>query len=777
MTANQVQTFLTSKGSGLAKKSWNGKRASDIIYQAAQDWGINPQVILATLQKEQSLVTDPNPDSVQLRSAMGYGCPDNGSCSSDFSGFSYQVNNGTWQLRFNFERAKGNDDWYNSSIRYACNQTTNFYSAPLLPGNTVTFKRNTAFSGTKDKTITIANAATASMYCYTPHVGPYSETGYSGSYNFVTSFESWFGSTQAQIGMTDLIIESQPFTDAATTIKFSLTNYTKTTLNLGTIGIAARDPNNLNVDFDYIDKVTIQPGKTFNYTGTKTLNGAEGEYHFWVGRRVNNIWQSPTFGDFNQSGSDDVYKDIGKKPTLTSSLQLSPTVIHANESFTPTFTIKNNSLLYSLTLNNVGVSIRNSKGKNYDAPYGTNVTIAAGQTYTFSQPHSLPSGNYQLQVTTNRNGYGWSYSFPENEVSGLTRALSISVKNQVTMTSGLSIDTVNGHAGNITTGTFTIKNFGTSSVNIGDIGIAVRNQKNQNYDLPYATNVSLAAGQELTVSKSRSLPAGAYHFWVANYRNGQGWSNTYPVGEDVGITRAVDISIKDQLTLVEELGVDTGNGHGGNDVASTFKVKNFGSTPLTLNYIGVSVRDSNGKNYDFPYDTDVSIAAGQTYTFNKSRLLPAGSYQLEIATHRDGYGWTNSYPTNETTSLIRTKKITLKDQVTMTGGLSIDAGNGHAGAIVTGAFTIKNYGTTSINIGDVGIAVRNQKNQNYDLPYATNVTLAPGQELTVTKSRALPAGTYHFWTANYRNGYGWKDNYPSSEDGSVARSVNITILP
>src|SRR5690606_19539992 len=82
MSRAQIQSFLESKGSKLATYKDQGPNetkkelASYLIWHAAQIWSINPQVILATLQKEQSLITNPNPSSIALRSAMGYDCPD-----------------------------------------------------------------------------------------------------------------------------------------------------------------------------------------------------------------------------------------------------------------------------------------------------------------------------------------------------------------------------------------------------------------------------------------------------------------------------------------------------------------------------------------------------------------------------------------------------------------------------------------------------------------------------------------------------------------------------
>ena len=75
MSEADIQTFLEYKGSYLAdyyetRDSYigpnndvavKGWRASKIIRQVADWYGVNPQVILATLQKEQSLVTNPAP--------------------------------------------------------------------------------------------------------------------------------------------------------------------------------------------------------------------------------------------------------------------------------------------------------------------------------------------------------------------------------------------------------------------------------------------------------------------------------------------------------------------------------------------------------------------------------------------------------------------------------------------------------------------------------------------------------------------------------------------
>lgn len=235
MSAGQIQSFLVSKGSGLAnmnfvlqcygsdsqERAWYTAAgatcdtpipASHIIYYAAQIYGINPKVVLATMQKEQSLTTAPNPASWQLNQAMGYACPTSGNCEGT-SSFPYQIDSGTWALRWHYERANGNLTWWRTSTSWTCGTEKKYYKPNLYPGQNVRFYDEADRHYT---TFHMYSAATSALYCYTPHaynnfpgcipVWGVSYTSerpvvgnvgncYSGSYNFVYWFEVWFGST------------------------------------------------------------------------------------------------------------------------------------------------------------------------------------------------------------------------------------------------------------------------------------------------------------------------------------------------------------------------------------------------------------------------------------------------------------------------------------------------------------------------------------------------------------------------------------------------------
>ena len=162
--------------------------AARIIAKVAQACGINPQVLIVMLQKEQGLVTDTSPTAKQYRAAMGQGCPDAAPCDVAHYGFFNQVHGAAWQLK-----------------RYANPPGTSSAFTWYAPGKTsnIRYHPNAACGSSP---VYIANNATAALYYYTPYQ-PNSaalEAGQGlgdscsayGNRNFFQYFTNWFGSTQ-----------------------------------------------------------------------------------------------------------------------------------------------------------------------------------------------------------------------------------------------------------------------------------------------------------------------------------------------------------------------------------------------------------------------------------------------------------------------------------------------------------------------------------------------------------------------------------------------------
>lgn len=168
MSRGQIQAFLEARGGlgELVTTDVNGevKRASDIIFEAAQEFELNPQFLLALLQREQSLVDADNPTERQLAWAMGYAVCDD--CSKEdpliqkFKGFGNQVHYAAKRIR-------------NSYLADLASR--GFTVSGIGPGITTTI------NGTA---IVPANHATAALYTYTPHLH--------GNANFVKIWQRWF---------------------------------------------------------------------------------------------------------------------------------------------------------------------------------------------------------------------------------------------------------------------------------------------------------------------------------------------------------------------------------------------------------------------------------------------------------------------------------------------------------------------------------------------------------------------------------------------------------
>lgn len=156
----------------------SGETAAHIIWQAAQDYEINPQVLIVLLQKETSLITDPIPNNYDYRKATGYGCPDTAACSSEYYGFKNQVRNAAALFSTVL-----NGGWTNYP----------------LGKNYIQYNPNASCGGS---VVNIRSLATSALYRYTPYqpnegaIAAGYGTAYCGAYgnrNFYLYFEDWFG--------------------------------------------------------------------------------------------------------------------------------------------------------------------------------------------------------------------------------------------------------------------------------------------------------------------------------------------------------------------------------------------------------------------------------------------------------------------------------------------------------------------------------------------------------------------------------------------------------
>lgn len=227
--ASGIQRFLEAKGSVLANTSPDFlvklrepeqslkerlpdprpnlgrlRTAAELIFDAASHNGLNPQVILATLQKEQSLINKNFASGTDLKRALdrslGFGCPDGGLCGEIFLGFYHQLFGNfdaegnrfigmpaSLMRSFNYEAGgarvgrgpmvDGANNAFGSSARVRSARVGDLIVLENTQGG--------PNSAPATQSVTLSNFATAALYRYTPHV-------YNGNFNFWKFFNEWF---------------------------------------------------------------------------------------------------------------------------------------------------------------------------------------------------------------------------------------------------------------------------------------------------------------------------------------------------------------------------------------------------------------------------------------------------------------------------------------------------------------------------------------------------------------------------------------------------------
>lgn len=229
MSPSDIQAFLSTQGAGCVPASdgtpclkdftvtsptrtstycqpYQGaanEPAAQVIYKVAQACGINPRVLLVTMQKEQTLVNRRTAGSAAVYAkAMGFACPDTAPCDPASGGFAVQV----YLAANQFQKYRA----LPKSYRFQPNATNLIPYHPTDP-----FATNPGGCGGSQ--VTIRSQATAGLYNYTPYqpnaaalaagagLGDVCSTY--GNRNFWRFFVDWFGSPvqQAPVGAADFV--------------------------------------------------------------------------------------------------------------------------------------------------------------------------------------------------------------------------------------------------------------------------------------------------------------------------------------------------------------------------------------------------------------------------------------------------------------------------------------------------------------------------------------------------------------------------------------------
>jgi hypothetical protein len=662
---NGMTTQLSGGSTCLAtyqdtEPSWNGSawqyganvNASKIIADAAVQWGINPEVIISTLEKEESLIDGTSCDSWRYQSAMGYACPDSGGCSSEYAGFTRQVLWGSYQLEFNEQRSYGNTAWDGDGDITYTGYMTQGLRARCASCQAVEYDGNATIDGTS---LYLDNGSTASLYSYTPHLNQ----------SFPGIFEGWFGSTiliDAPITLSQGLQLSESTTGHlgdTVTGTYKVENIGNASIEAGDFGVCGR-MNGQNFDFGLANNQSIAPNQTvtISYSRQLTTIGSLSVFICAYNQALGG-WTNGNYPyDFTDSMARQASLTVLDNPLITTGVSLSPSTPAAGQLVTATMSI-HNAGSSTATIGGMFVSGRDAAGDNMDFPMDPNVSIAAGATYTYSKSRTFPApGAYSFTIV-NWSGTAYTTNWPDSASTSIVRQVSTTVLNNPLITSGISLSPSDPAVGQPVTATMTVHNASATAVNIGLMAVAARDPNGSNVDFPGDANVSIPAGSDYTYSKTTTfVTPGNTSLFIANLLNGN-WSGNYPLSASSAIVRQMSVNVLNNPLITSGITLTPSNPTVGQSVTATITIHNASASPVNVGLMAVAARGPNGSNVDFPGDANVTIPASSDYTYSKSTMFAAsGRYTLFIANLRNGM-WSSSYPLSANSSIIRQTSINL----------------------------------------------------------------------------------------------------------------------
>jgi len=697
----------------------NGKTSVQIIYDAAQEFAINPKVLIVLLQKEQGLVTDTWPLSIQYRSATGYGCPDTAVCDSQYYGLTNQIR---WSARM---------------FRAIMNASPTWYTPYLVGDNYIQYNPDQSCGGSN---VIIQNRATQSLYNYTPYQPNQGAldsgwgTAYCGAYgnrNFYLYFTDWFGSTQDNSPLVVSPITPSTYlagTGQPINVSYTVRNPSSYPIVVPTIGVSNR-LNGAFYDFGITNNVSFAANETKTFNGV-FFPGQSGTYTMTAVYNMSSNWWGGASTNVNV-----------EKPVLsiTKPITVSPEFPLINTPHQVTFSIKNTGRVEANLTHLMATNTSNGVAFGYKSD--NMVILAPGQTYDYTDTRT---------GTSNAQQHAWaSYMLPTGEWYGVGDAIDFRsyltpAKTEISqpMNTTPQYPIVNQQ----TNVRFKVKNTGDQPIRYDNIGVAVtRTSDGSRFDYTSQPNTVVNGNSEFTYTASRTLPTkDVYSFVITGSLDGLTWGSSYVGTESSAALKIATVNTYNTPANIQVITpMSSMTKKQGELVTLTYTVRNTGDQPTGNISLAFYCR-VYGQYCDIPGDT-VNLGFNEEHTVTRIvSYTSAGDYALQPLRYWSGV-WEN-FGTPSTLSIQSFQPT----QNTFTASLNLSNSTTTIGSPVSATFTLKNNSGIDLQVPRYAVAAR--LNGFYDFGFNNWFFIKAGETLTFT-AQFIPtrSGTYDLFPVTLMN--------------------------
>ncbi|HEU4871460.1 MAG TPA: hypothetical protein VFT44_00075, partial [Pyrinomonadaceae bacterium] len=241
-----------------------------------------------------------------------------------------------------------------------------------------------------------------------------------------------------------LQVSGQTCVGGVLSAQFTVTNRGNAAITLNRLSAGGR-LNNDNTgaggfpDFPFATNVTLNPGASFNYTGSQTLTRT-GNYSFFVAyQKTDGSWVTnvPADAGVSNTASASVTSSCSSgtpNPMVSASLTISPVGPYfTGVTLTARFTITNRgnaAITFSRLLAGGRLNGDNScSGGCPDFSFDSNITLNAGASYNYTGTQLISrTGSYAFYVAYQKTDGSWVTNVPAD--AGVTNTANISVGTQ-----------------------------------------------------------------------------------------------------------------------------------------------------------------------------------------------------------------------------------------------------------------------------------------------------------------------------------------------------------
>lgn len=640
----------------MAEASFGGKSAADIIHKAAQDYSINPQVLIVLLQKEQGLITDGFPNSQQYNTATGFGCPDNADCDADYFGLEKQIRKASALFR---EVLDGG--WTNYPVGM----------------NYIQYNPAASCGGSN---VNIANRATSSLYRYTPYQPNQAalNAGYGtapcgayGNRNFYLYFTDWFGGTHDdKLNISrDLWVSPgslHAIQNKTISVSFKIKNTSGTARTISSIGVAVRDADKNNLNFPFVS-VTLRPGESYEYFQRRSFDDA-GKYNMWISAKLpGGYWsRSWPYSAPTVSVRDQVFTiDYTPNITQTRNIYFSRSNTYTTEDLSAASVAITNNEHAAAIIPSLKLRAVHESGDFFDFPTVKNINIEPGDTYEYFQRRVLSkAGKYNLRVMSimPKTGEDWLTNYPQADSLAISPSLNINILEvpKVNLVRDLYVSPDPILVGQNVGASYVIKNNSADIVSIKELSILTVDDLGNKKYFPSVENITIQPGQKYKYYEYSNIPTpGKHTFTVIAKINSDLWTTNWPINTNNSTKSKVTLKSRlPKLYITRNAWHSPVNSKIHQTKAMSFVITNKDSRPIVIPRIGMAVRDRSGANVNFPFTSDedgMTVEPGESYEYYKYRTFNnVGNYRTWIAAKLPWGGWSNSWPYSDDKNIDRT---------------------------------------------------------------------------------------------------------------------------